>query len=140
MPVLNLKMPDGSEQSLQLVRAVTSVGSAKGNALVVADASVADWAFHIENKGDHFALAVLPDGGEVLVNGKKRDEATLAFGDVIRVGDAEIRFSEKQPAPEPAPKADGRITDVDALNKLVRFSESLLGNYELDRLLEKLYG
>ncbi|MGI5863444.1 MAG: sigma 54-interacting transcriptional regulator [Myxococcales bacterium] len=141
MPVLTLKMPNGVEQSVPIVGALTTVGRSRENALVIDDPAVPACAFQIENSAGEFSLSVIDSDG-VLVNGKKRGEAKLSIGDVIRVGPAELLFCESMPAPAPqraaAPAADGQITDIEALNKLVRFSEKLLGRYELDALLEQM--
>ena len=140
MPILTLKMPNGAEQSVP-IGAVTSVGRASENGLVVDDPSVPACAFQIQSDKGGFSLSVI-DAGEVSVNGKRREEARLAFGDVIRVGPAEILFTEQLPPPPPRAVAttvrEGEIADLEALNKLVRFSERLLGNYELDGLLEQM--
>ena len=140
MPVLTLKMPNGVEQSVPIVGALTTVGRSRENVLVIDDPSVPACAFQIENSAGEFSLSVI-DSDEVLVNGKKRGEAKLSVGDVIRLGPAELLFCDSMPLPAPragAAAGDGEITDLEALNKLVRFSEKLLGRYELDALLEQM--
>ncbi len=154
MPSLTIKTPDGKTRSVTLLKRITSLGKGADNDIVLDDRGVPDTAFAIMFDGLSYKV-----GGETKfqVNGKPTDEAELKVNDVVKVGDTELTFSMAEgPLAQPAlatrfsrndskdpdastqeqPGIPGR--ELAALRRLTAFSERLLSNTDLDRLLENL--
>ncbi len=140
MPVLSVKSPGGPPKRVPLIKRLTSVGRAPQNDVVLEDELVSESAFMIESDGASYRLSV--HDAAVSVNGRRRTEHALAVGDVIAVGASEVTFAdEPRRVSEPAPAESDpgrRVADLDALGKLVDFSQKLLGRYELDGLLQAM--
>jgi transcriptional regulator with GAF, ATPase, and Fis domain len=140
VPALSVRTASGSLKLVPLIKRLTSVGRAAQNDVVIEDAQVPESAFMIEQDGASYRLSV--HEAAVSVNGRRRTEHLLALGDVIAVGSCQITFADEAlRAPEP-PIAAGalvpRLANLDALSKLVDFSQKLLGRYELDGLLQAM--
>jgi transcriptional regulator with GAF, ATPase, and Fis domain len=133
MPSLIVKTLQGAETEVPLVKRLTSIGRSRENDVSLEDEAVPASAFHIEMDEGSFRLAA--HEAPVSVNGKKRSEHALAAGDVIAVGASRIVFSGQE---SHAGSRGATVSELEALNKLVRFSQRLLGRYELDELLETM--
>ncbi|MBL8912380.1 MAG: sigma 54-interacting transcriptional regulator [Archangium sp.] len=154
MPSLTIKTPDGKTRSVSLLKRITSLGKSADNDIVLDDKGVPETAFAIMFDGLSYKV-----GGETKfhVNGKATDEHELKANDVVKVGDTELTFAMADaPMAQPAlatkfsrndskdpdastqeqPGIPGR--ELAALRRLTRFSEKLLANTDLDRLLESL--
>ena len=154
MPSLTIKTPDGKSRSVTLLKRITSLGKSADNDIVLDDGRVPETAFAIMFDGISYKV-----GGEVKfhVNGRSTDEHELKPNDVVKVGDTELVFSMGDaPLAQPAlstrfarndskdpdastqeqPGIPGR--ELAALRRLTHFSERLLANTDLDRLLEGL--
>src|SRR5688572_26846436 len=154
MPSLTIKTPDGKTRSVSLLKRITSLGKSADNDIVLEDKGVPETAFAIMFDGLSYKV-----GGETKfhVNGKQTDEHELKANDVVKVGDTELTFATADaPMAQPAlatkfsrndskdpdastqeqPGIPGR--ELAALRRLTRFSEKLLANTDLDRLLENL--
>jgi transcriptional regulator with GAF, ATPase, and Fis domain len=129
MPNLTVRLPDGSTRVFPLVKRITSVGRTRDNDLAIDDRSLPESAFHLLFDGQSYNAVA--HAGDLSVNGRKSREARLGPGDVLRCGDTEFRF--EPPPPAPAPERP-RIP----FEKLHRFALDLLGDYELEPLLERL--
>jgi transcriptional regulator with GAF, ATPase, and Fis domain len=154
MPSLTIKTPDGKSRSVTLLKRITSVGRGGDNDIAIDDQRVPETAFAI-----FFDGIVYRAGGDqkFQVNGKATDEHELKTGDVVKVGDSELHFSTVEAATStPAlatrfPRNDSKDPDAStqeqpgvpgrelaALRRLTAFSERLLSNTDLDRLLDSL--
>jgi transcriptional regulator with GAF, ATPase, and Fis domain len=154
MPSLTIKTPDGKTRSVSLLKRITSLGRGPDNDIVLEDGGVPETAFAIMFDGLAYKV-----GGETkfLLNGRATDEAELKANDVVKVGGTELTFSlGEAPMAQPAlatrfsrgdsnnpdastqeqPGIPGR--ELAALRRLTAFSERLLSNTDLDRLLENL--
>jgi transcriptional regulator with GAF, ATPase, and Fis domain len=154
MASLTLKTPDGKTRTVSLLKRLTSLGRDGDNDIVIDDAKVPPHAFAVIFDGQGHKV-----GGELpfTINGRKTDEAPLAPGDVVKVGDTELIFSLGE-APQAQPALATRFSRGDsnnpdastqeqpgipgrelaALKRLTSFSEKLLQSYDLDTLLQSL--
>jgi len=89
-------------QRFELPPGIMTIGRSAGNSIALADESVAS---------QHLLLSIDPEGcrikdrsgGGTAVNGSYVITASLKEGDVIKLGDIELRFEEGTPIPKPAP-------------------------------------
>lgn len=89
-------------QRFELPPGIVTIGRQVGNTLVVADESVAN---------QHLLLTVDPEGcrikdrsgGGTVVNGSHVSTASLKEGDVLKLGDVELRYEQGMPIPRPVP-------------------------------------
>src|SRR5687768_12358519 len=97
MPNLTLKSKDGTVRTVALVKRITSVGRSADNDVRLDDPHVAPEALHIvfDGKG-HQAES---QGEPFQVNGKRTDAHLLQEGDVVRLGDTELTFSQTSGMP-----------------------------------------
>lgn len=80
-------------QTIPLEQEVTTVGSVAGNTIVLSDPAVSRKHVGIRRVGGNFELADLGSTNGVYVNGHKVPKKTLVPGDIVRVGNTEMRFS-----------------------------------------------
>src|SRR5262249_29630249 len=79
-------------RSFALDAAVTTLGSAAGNTIVLADAQVARKHAGIRRSADGWELAALGSENGVCINGQRAAKRLLAAGDIIRIGASEMVF------------------------------------------------
>lgn len=79
-------------QTIPLIGDVTTVGSAEGNTIVLADPGVSKKHAGIRKLESAFELADLGSTNGVYVNGVKVPKKILEPGDIIRVGNTEAVF------------------------------------------------
>ena len=149
---ITIAMPDGSRRTVPLVRARTSVGRATDNGVVIDHPSIPECALQLEKVGESVEMMAFGHTKASLprVAGKPCGEARLKVGDRVELGEVAltIEFIERQPravpqtpapsapvAPTPGERAACDI-ERDALATLHRFSQALLGDYQLASLLE----
>lgn len=130
-PSLQVRKQDGSDLEFPLLKRLVSVGRSPENDVVLPDPDLASTALHLERRGEEW-LAVAVES-PFLHNGKRKNEATLGKGDVIFLGGAQLRLGAL--AASPPPRSD---VAVSVLKKLQAFSEKVLGNHPVDRILEDL--
>jgi len=106
MPVLKVR-EDGKETVRQLVDDALTIGRAPTNGVVLQDPSASKEHCRIERIGGRWKVIDLESKNGTLVNGKFRNFAYLENGDVLKIGQAEIRFQWEGPA-RPAAAAPGR--------------------------------
>ncbi len=87
-----------------------TIGRNPGNDIVIPDLTTSGWHLHLEDRGDGWWLKDLKSVNGTDVNGRRVDEGLLAHGDVLLVGDTNLRLElEGMPAlPSPVvrPAAD----------------------------------
>jgi transcriptional regulator with GAF, ATPase, and Fis domain len=157
MPQFTVKTPDGAQRQVMLIKRLTSVGRSNDNDIALADAAAPESAFSVLFDGTgHTASA---HEGTFHVNGKRKEEHRLQAGDVITVGQSELRFEAEEvrmtpgesattlpsgaaSTPSPSrPISNSEVSvqaELAALKRLAGFSERLLGRYEIGPLLEAL--
>ncbi len=151
MPSLSIRLPDGRTQTIPLIKRITSIGRSTDNDVALEDGGVPESAFHVHFDGQNFNAVV--HEGELLVNGKKVSDARLKQDDVLKVGRCELTF-RMYDAQASAPIAKAEVHHLGAprsgrdhtlspealgaFQKLHAFSEKLLLDYDLDKLLENL--
>lgn len=96
-------------QRFELPPGIVTIGRQVGNTLVVADESVAN---------QHLLLTVDPEGcrikdrsgGGTAVNGSHVSTASLKEGDVLKLGEVELRYEQGMPIPRPSPGQEPKPT------------------------------
>ncbi|WP_373045115.1 sigma 54-interacting transcriptional regulator [Vulgatibacter sp.] len=135
MPSLTLRLPDGTTRTVQLIKRITTVGRSADNDVVIADPSVPASALHLQMAGD--ACNVVALDADFFFNGRKKNEAVLRSGDVLGVGGAELLL-EDEAAAQLAPAKGFSAEALAAFRQIHAFSERLLGDYEIEQVLENL--
>lgn len=158
MPILNITSSDSFAGGTFVLRKVlTSIGSGRGNDLVLDTPEVESNHALIQLVGDGFEIQAVARGCEIRVNGRKKKKARLAHGDEVQIGGVELAFSmfgppeasghtpsptspsgiQKTPAPS---DTGGELAhdEIEGYRKLHLFSQKLLSDYELPTLLENL--
>lgn len=135
MPFLCLKSPDGKLRTLPLLKRITTVGRGPDNDIRLEDPRAPDNALHLQLDGERCAAVSM--GGAFLFEGKKREQATLADGGALRVGDTELTFRLRAPEEKDTAPDEG-TRELLALRSIHAFSEKLFGVYDLARILEGL--
>jgi transcriptional regulator with GAF, ATPase, and Fis domain len=143
MAKLIVRTPDAKVQSFSLSKRITTIGRGQDNDIRLEDPRLPDTAVYLLFDGVRYHLS--SQGAPFQVQGKRRDEHILAPNDTFRVGDCELWFeatglgphSSGQPT-EPEDSSNISAAELAALQKLMVFSQKLLGSYDLDRLLENL--
>jgi transcriptional regulator with GAF, ATPase, and Fis domain len=144
MPILRtIASPSGvAPRTYRIYKAVTSLGRGEENDVALADAAVRDAHAQIRYDGRDFVIVGIDDGAELTANGKRKSRHRLVDNDVLRIGDTEMVFSVFDLFDGAAVQDNGEsskiLEQIGAYRKLFEFSERLLGNYDLDDLLERL--
>ncbi|HSM84907.1 MAG TPA: adenylate/guanylate cyclase domain-containing protein [Candidatus Limnocylindrales bacterium] len=95
MARLIISSPDGKKGVLELSKPVTTVGRGNGNDLVLNDSSVS--RFHAVIKAENHSVIIADRGSTngVILNGQKiEQEAQLQHGDLLHVGQYELRLED----------------------------------------------
>ena len=84
-------------------------------------------------------LATALEGAPLIVNGKKRDRARLADGDLLQLGRTRLQFqaADRPPASVPPP-AQGTDAATLVVQRLAEFTEALAREPGIDRALMRL--
>ena len=164
MASFRIRTPDGAERTVPLVKRITSLGRGADNDVRLEDAEAPDAALHVlMQPGGRFEVG--SPGPRFEHNGRKSTGGALAHGDVLRVGGCELTFLRDEvavtpapptrpaPAPTPAVGAGGGPSAPDdatselagvaareaaLLRQLTQLSAQLAGDYDVDRVLERL--
>ncbi|MCA9691335.1 MAG: sigma 54-interacting transcriptional regulator, partial [Myxococcales bacterium] len=140
MPHFQFTGPDGALARYLIVKRLTSIGSSRECHLVLAGDGVAPSHATLEHEPGRFKLESTARAHPFFVRGRKLRSHDLKHGDVVVIGPHELVFSTVDDLPQKPDKgADATRQQVDAMERLRRFSELLLqpgGN--LDDLLNEL--
>src|SRR5690554_7705896 len=94
MPILTISSSDNfSGGTFVLRKVLTSIGSARGNDLVLDTPEVESNHALIQLVGDGFEIQAVARGCEIRVNGRKKKKARLAHGDEVQIGGVDLAFS-----------------------------------------------
>ncbi len=132
MPSISLAGKD-----FPITKKVTSIGSAPSNDIVVEGPDVAEAHAMLHFNGQTFVIQTTDRKLDVVVNGKKKRKMTLNDGDRIEIGTSEGAFSILKGGATNQ-NADAEQFELAGFRKLLEFSESLLGSYDIPELLEGL--
>ena len=117
---------------------IVSIGRASSNDIVLTDALVAPTHANILRKPKHLTIAVVDKSNELYVNGKKVRKADLKPGDTLLVGMFELSIHEGEPSAQASAADLAPELQVDALSRLVAFSETLMDESTPDKLFGAL--
>jgi serine/threonine protein kinase len=97
------------------------------------DPHVSRLHFQIEEQNGQFVLTDMGSSGGTCVNGRKVSQHQLKMGDVIRVGETQLRLQSEAAAPEQARGPDAPRSP----NKLEDLPGQKLGHYQVGAMLAK---
>ncbi|MDP6934722.1 MAG: FHA domain-containing protein, partial [Myxococcota bacterium] len=126
---------DNSQHDVALKKRITSVGRADGCDVVLKDNAIAKTHAQIVRTGDDYKVSVTDRKHDLNLNGSPTRSSPVSPGDKIQVGRFEIELCDGQPAD--ATNAPGAIP-VEAMERLVTFSGSLMSETSPERLFKKL--
>ncbi len=142
MPYFQYPGPQGRPQRHPIVRQVTTIGSSPDCHLVLGGADVLDTHCTLLHEPGKYLLESSQRAAIFFVRGKKTRSHELRHGDVITIGPHELVFSAvddvAQPATGTASATPPAVDQIDAMKRLVDFSELLLRPGDLDHLLSEL--
>jgi hypothetical protein len=92
-------------QSYELKVETTTVGRVEDNAFQIADPSVSSHHCEILLRGDDVVIRDLNSTNGSFINGDKITEAPLKPGQVLRLGQVDLRIDDGTPAPAPSAPA-----------------------------------
>lgn len=136
MPSLKQILPSGPPQILPIYKKITSIGSARGNDVVITGEGIADYHVQIVFDGKDFNLAEIDKKADIQVNGKKKRRTRLVHNDRIDLGSGHLVFSlyDEGTVAEPGQSS----TELSGLKKLYEFSQRLMEIKTVDELLAAL--
>jgi transcriptional regulator with GAF, ATPase, and Fis domain len=117
---------------------IVSIGRSPTNDIVLTDALVAQTHANILRKPKHLTVAVVDKANELYVNGKKVRKADLKVGDSLLVGMFELSVHDGEPSAQASAADLAPELQVDALSRLVAFSETLMDESAPDKLFRAL--
>ncbi len=92
MPRLIILTKGGRIRQVSVSGRLTTIGRSEGNTLVVDSDLISRQHAVIDFDGDHYALIDAGSRNGSYVNGQKVERQPLRNGDMIAIGDCEIRF------------------------------------------------
>lgn len=137
MASLRMQIPGQTPKVYHLYKKITSLGKVEENDIVIPDPLIGDTHAHIHFDGKHYNIKPLSRQNPIHINGRKKRKHRLKEGDKIRIGGVEMEFFLAD-APAPEEEAAPTMVEVSSYNKLFEFSQKLLEDYDLDKLLENL--
>ena len=97
------------------------VGQAKGSALEITDAGLADRHVSLLPRDEGVVVEPLRGGGEVLINDVPASaQSVVRSGDELRIGEARLLFTIVPPSPPPRPRMTGPEELMSRLEEEVR--------------------
>ncbi|MCA9524248.1 MAG: sigma 54-interacting transcriptional regulator, partial [Myxococcales bacterium] len=135
MPTLVFETASGSRETYQIFKKITTFGSSADNDLYLDADDIAPHHGHITFNGKTFVISSLEKGFDVLVNGRKRRNYKLSNGDRIDIGSMQLVFSLFDDVEIPSSET---IEEIDYFEKLYEFSERLMRESDINKLLETL--
>jgi transcriptional regulator with GAF, ATPase, and Fis domain len=128
---------EGSAPSfVPLVKPLTTLAAAPDSDVRVPDLR---GVVAIQFDGESFTATAL-EGAQLIVNGKRRGQHTLADGDTIQLGATHLVFQKGEQATPPLPVRRAGVRDPEALatSRLAQFARQLASEPGLDSALTRL--
>lgn len=125
MPRLIILPKGQSIRQINIKGSLTTIGRKEGNSLVLDSDRVSRTHAVIDWDGDHYTVVDTGSRNGTFVNGRRVQRQTLSNGDMIRIGDCEIRFLyDTRPLPEGQAlrlvTIPGALADLDAMAAAAR--------------------
>ena len=142
MPSLAIASPDADSQRFLLEKPLTSIGCAPDCDIQLAGHSVEESHAVVHFDGTSFSIQALKRSAPITINGKKRKKHVLKHQDLLQIGPHTLTFSMLDGLstdPAQSQRDSERLDfELDSYRRLQAFSQKLLGEYELDALLEQM--
>lgn len=139
MPFLEHPCPDQKTKRHELMRQITTIGSAPENHIVLQDESIGPVHASILREKGAYRIKVATRSMPMRIGGKKCKDKLLVHGDIIYLGEIELTFSTldlPKPVKDPAPERLHKALDTQA--RLLRLSQILLEESDPQALLVAL--
>src|SRR5712691_6093253 len=90
-----LRQIGGEQREFVLEKTSFTIGRALSNAIVISDSKVSRTHARID-KAEACVIRDLDSGNGTLINGQRVDEAILNPGDIVSLGDTQLRLDERE--------------------------------------------
>jgi transcriptional regulator with GAF, ATPase, and Fis domain len=127
-----------SKKEYVLRKALTSIGRAPGNDLVLDDPMVAPSHASLMRSGAAWTLSAVDRTSDFYVNGRRTRSAELSPGDTVLVGAWQLSFLDGEPKPDAPAEGVGKGLSMKALEHLVDLSARIMRDTEPDKLFTAL--
>lgn len=126
---------DSKEIHYLLEKKITSLGRAYENDVIISDISVSRHHAEIIKEGDDFVIRDLESRNGTFLNSKKIKESVIKPGDIIRIGNFEIKVSRKESEVEITEEVDSWVTMIKPVDRVSPFIKGKLIEKESVKLL-----
>lgn len=126
-----------SEKTYILRKALTTIGRAKGNDLVIDDPMISGTHASLIRKGDSYTVSLTDHSGELYINGKRSRSTALKPGDAILLGAWKMVFSDGQPKTTGSKDEEAGLP-FNIVEDLVALSQEMMRDTSPARLFEAL--
>ena len=139
MPTLTL-VEDGSSspREFALHKRITSIGSDPTNDIVLESGDVQPSHAIIQCRGTTFEIQSVDGDAELRVNDETKSSAKLSHDDRIDLGGTQLKFSLLDSTDRDSDEGDIVKQELKGYRKLFDFSQNLLGDFDLESLLDNL--
>ena len=124
-------------RDIPLRKPLVTIGRVSGNDVVLDDPAVAATHANLLRKAGQHSIAVIDRAHELYVNGRLARSAALKTGDRLLIGRYELTLMEGEPEVAAEPEV-AEVGDVEAMSRLVAFSEELMRENSPEQLFKKL--
>lgn len=123
MPSLRRLVSEGRPEEYPVFKAITSIGSARGNDIELRGSELAPHHVELVFDGRDFVLSIVEGADAFRVNGKKKKKSKIFHGDEIEVGRSRLLFSLLDEGHGPPGTSDGpEAHQVQGMKRLAEFS------------------
>jgi transcriptional regulator with GAF, ATPase, and Fis domain len=137
MATLRIHAPGTGLKVYHIYKKLTSLGKGEGVDVLLQDPLLADTHAHVHFDGRDFNISVTDRDADLHVNGRRRTKHRLSQDDRVRMGSVEFEFSlyDEPVTDEVAAKT---MAELNSYKRLFEFSQKLMNDYEIPRLLDGL--
>ncbi len=123
MPSLRRLVSEGRPQEYPIFKAITSIGSARGNDIEIRESGLAPHHLELVFDGRDFVLSIIEGADAFRVNGKKKKKSKIFHGDEIELEGSRLLFSLLDEGHATTPQGnDPEVHQVQGMKRLAEFS------------------
>lgn len=127
-----------------IYKKITTIGSASDNDVVIEGDGVLPHHARVIYDGKSFAIVSVEKGAKIVLKNKRKAKFYLKDGDVIKLGETEVRFLILDPEVVvrqdvgPSGKESTKVSEIAGLRKLYDFSKTLMEQKSIDEIINSL--
>lgn len=119
-----------------LYRRITTIGSGEETDIRIQDPTIGSLHAQVMFTSENFEISLMDRKAQIFVNGKKVKRERLEDLDIIRIGRRSLQFTLLDPPPDE--EATGTGEDDLWFRRLNEFTEAVMDESSIDKLVEKL--